>query len=416
MTILIIGGGGREHAVATEIAKSARCKRLLCAPGNGGTAQFCENFPVSATDIDGILALCKAEKVDFVVVTPDDPLAMGAVDRLEAAGYPCFGPTAAAAKIEASKAFAKQFMERHNIPTARCDIFESTDKALGFAQNCTLPIVVKADGLALGKGVIICDSRQQVIDAVHSLSSNASGATLVFEEFLQGPEVSQLCFADGKNYVLFPSAQDHKRAFDGDLGPNTGGMGVISPVPDYTSEIRDRVESEIIAPTMAAMASEGAPFKGVLYVSLMLTDDGPKVIEYNARFGDPETQALLPLLRSDLLDIMDNCRTGTLSDTEVVFHSDASCCVVMASGGYPGNYSKGLEISGIERAHRHGALVYHAGTAQKGGALVTSGGRVLGVVATASDLKSAVLGAYSAADMIEFDGAFFRRDLGARYL
>ncbi len=418
MNILIIGGGGREHAIALALSRSPRVRKMWCAPGNGGIASLCECVPIAATDLEGVLAFCRKNRPDLVVVTPDDPLALGMVDLLEQNGFPAFGPRKDAALIESSKSFAKDLMARHHIPTAACRVFDELSPALDYVASCPVPVVVKADGLALGKGVFICQTRDDAAAAVRSIMEEKlfgqAGARVVIEEFLTGPEVSVLCFADGETLVPMPAAQDHKRALAGDRGPNTGGMGAFSPVSCYTPELARQCMDEIFLPTVRAMKAEGREFRGVLYFSLMLTPDGPRVIEYNCRFGDPETQAVLPLLRSDLLDIFLAVRGGRLREVPVEFDEKASCCVVMASGGYPGAYEKGLPIFGLGAAEKQGCTVFHAGTAQKDGLLVTSGGRVLGVSATADTLKDAVSKAYAGVSRIAFYGASFRRDIAQK--
>lgn len=413
MDILILGGGGREHAVALALARSPRTGRIWVAPGNGGTAAFCENVPLAATDLAGVLSFCREKKPDFVVVTPDDPLALGFVDVLEGEGFPCFGPTQAAAQLESSKSFAKDFMARHHIPTAACVRFDDEAAARAHVRDCAVPVVLKKDGLAQGKGVVVAMTRDELLHGLDALC--AGGFTpVLFEQFLTGPEVSVLCFTDGETIVPMPAAQDHKRAFDGDRGDNTGGMGAFTPVSVYTDELAQRCMKEIFRPTVDGMAREGVPFRGVLYFSLMLTPDGPQVIEYNARFGDPETQAVLPLLETDLLSVMRACREGTLRALDVRFAPRASACVVMASGGYPSAYRKGFPISGIDRAEARGCTVFHAGTATQNGALVTSGGRVLAVQAAHDTLYGALTLAYEGVQDISFEGAFFRRDIGQK--
>lgn len=413
MDILILGGGGREHAVALALARSPRTGRIWVAPGNGGTAAFCENVPLAATDLAGVLSFCREKKPDFVVVTPDDPLALGFVDVLEGEGFPCFGPTQAAAQLESSKSFAKDFMARHHIPTAACVRFDDEAAARAHARDCAVPVVLKKDGLAQGKGVVVAMTRDELLHGLDALC--AGGFTpVLFEQFLTGPEVSVLCFTDGETIVPMPAAQDHKRAFDGDRGDNTGGMGAFTPVSVYTDELAQRCMKEIFRPTVDGMAREGVPFRGVLYFSLMLTPDGPQVIEYNARFGDPETQAVLPLLESDLLDILLACRAGTLAQTPVRFAQAACACVVLASGGYPGAYRKGFAITGTDEAQALGCTVFHAGTTVQNGVLVTSGGRVLAVGAQADTLHDALSLAYAGVAKIAFDGAFFRRDIGQK--
>ncbi len=419
MKVLVIGGGGREHAVCLALSKSERVTELLCAPGNGGIARVARCFPeVKATDVDGIVRLAREERVDFVVVTPDDPLALGCVDRLEAEGIRAFGPTQSAARMESSKIFAKNLMRKYHIPTAKCEIFTDCDAALAYLDAQEAPIVVKADGLALGKGVVVAQTIDEAKDAVRDMMQGhrfgESGARVLIEECMFGREVTVLCFCDGKTLRPMPASQDHKRVLDGDLGPNTGGMGAFAPSPLYTPAIAQRVEREILLPTLAAMNAEGILFKGVLYVGLMLTPTGPKVVEYNARFGDPETQAILPLLDADLMAIFEAVEAGRLKDAEIRWKNDAAACVVLASGGYPGKYESGKEITGIEDAAALGATVYHAGTRTQGGRVYTAGGRVLGVTAAAHTLREAVDRAYAAAGKIHFDGAYMRRDIGSR--
>lgn len=419
MKVLVIGGGGREHAVCKKLAESPLVDALLCAPGNAGIAQVAVCVPeVKATDVVGIVALAKREQVDFVCVTPDDPLALGCVDALEAAGVPAFGPTARAAQMEASKIFSKNLMKKYGIPTAASEVFDDADAALAYLDTQSAPIVVKADGLALGKGVIVAqtinEAKQAVVDMMRGGRFGQSGARVLIEECMVGREVTVLCFTDGRVIVPMPASQDHKRVFDGDKGPNTGGMGAFAPSPLYTPDVARRVTDEILLPTLAAMNAEGLDFRGVLYVGLMLTADGPKVVEYNARFGDPETQAVLPLLESDLMEIMLAVRGQRLAELEIKWRGGAAACVVLASGGYPGKYEGGKAITGIVKAEALGAMVYHAGTAVKDGALVTAGGRVLGVTALGGTLADAVRGAYMAAREIRFDGAHMRSDIGSR--
>ena len=419
MKVLVIGGGGREHAVCKKLAESPLVDALLCVPGNAGIAQVAVCVPeVKATDVAGIVALAKREQVDFVCVTPDDPLALGCVDALEAAGVPAFGPTARAAQMEASKIFSKNLMKKYGIPTAASEVFDDADAALAYLDTQSAPIVVKADGLALGKGVIVAqtidEAKQAVVDMMRGGRFGQSGARVLIEECMVGREVTVLCFTDGRVIVPMPASQDHKRVFDGDKGPNTGGMGAFAPSPLYTPDVARRVTDEILLPTLAAMNAEGLDFRGVLYVGLMLTADGPKVVEYNARFGDPETQAVLPLLESDLMEIMLAVRGQRLAELEIKWRGGAAACVVLASGGYPGKYEGGKAITGIVKAEALGATVYHAGTAVKDGALVTAGGRVLGVTALGGTLADAVRSAYMAAREIRFDGAHMRSDIGSR--
>ena len=417
MDVLIVGGGGREHAIAKKLSESRRVGRLRCAPGNGGIAEICECVPIKAIDIDAIVSFAKKERIGFVVVAPDDPLALGLVDRLEAAGITAFGPTKAAAEIESSKAFSKKLMSDYGIPTADYRTFSDSDEAIDYIREKGAPIVVKADGLALGKGVSVCPdieaAEKAVLDMMDGRVFGASGARVVIEDMLEGPEVTVLCFTDGETVVPMPSSQDHKRAFDKNLGPNTGGMGAVSPVPAYTEDIARECMEKIFIPTIRAMKQEGRTFRGVLYFGLMLTKNGPKVIEYNARFGDPEAQAVLSLLETDLLSIFEAVCEGTLGNLDIKWTPGASCGVVLASGGYPGAYETGKKIEGIESAGRmSGTFVYHAGTCRSSGGCLTSGGRVLCVTSTGKSLGEAIKKAYAAADMIYFDGMFRRNDIG----
>ena len=419
MKVLVIGGGGREHAVCKKLSESKEVTEILCAPGNAGIAQVARCIPeVKATDVESIVALAKSEKVDFVCVTPDDPLALGCVDRLEEEGIPAFGPTAYAAQMEASKIFSKNLMRKYGIPTAKCEIFTEMDKALAYLDTQEAPIVVKADGLALGKGVVVAatieEAKQAVVEMMEGGKFGKSGARVLIEECMVGREVTVLCFCDGKTIRPMPASQDHKRVFDGDKGPNTGGMGAFAPSPLYTKDVAERTEKEILIPTLNAMNSEGFTFKGVLYVGLMLTKDGPKVVEYNARFGDPETQVVLPLLESDLFAIMRAVREGRLAETDIRWKKESAACIVLASGGYPGKYESGKLISGLEDAESAGATVYHAGTKKTDEGYVTAGGRVLGVTALGDTLADAVHSAYAAAENIHFEGAHMRRDIGSR--
>ena len=423
MKVLVVGGGGREHAIIRKLKENPRITELFAAPGNGGIGYDALRVPLAATQVEEIAAWAGENKMDYVVVAPDDPLALGLVDKLAEKGIPAFGPTAAAAQIEASKAFSKDLMKKYHIPTAAYETFTDVEAAKAYlAANGKWPIVVKADGLALGKGVIICQTPEEALNAVEEMmvggKFGASGSTVVIEEFLTGPEVSVLAFTDGKTMVPMVSSMDHKRALDHDEGLNTGGMGTIAPNPYYTPDIAARCMKEIFLPTMAAMNAEGRTFKGCLYFGLMLTPDGPKVIEYNCRFGDPETQVVLPLLESDLFTIMEAVTQERLGEVEVKFSTGAAACVVLASGGYPEHYEKGKVISGLENGQLPGtdAVIYHAGTDQKEGQLVTSGSRVLGVVATADTLKAAVDKAYAAAEGIAFEGLHKRNDIGARAL
>ena len=419
MKVLVIGGGGREHAVCKKLAESPLVSELLCAPGNAGIAQVARCVPeVKATDVAGIVTLAKREQVDFVCVTPDDPLALGCVDALEAAGIPAFGPSAYAAQMESSKIFSKNLMKKYGIPTAASETFDDMDAALAYLNTQEAPIVVKADGLALGKGVIVAqtidEAKEAVVEMMQGGRFGKSGARVLIEECMFGREVTVLCFCDGKTIVPMRASQDHKRVFDNDQGPNTGGMGAFAPSPLYTEEIAERTMKEILLPTLHAMNAEGFTFKGVLYVGLMLTDKGPRVVEYNARFGDPETQAVLPLLESDLMEIMMAVRNQTLDRMDIRWKDQAAACIVLASGGYPGKYESGKLITGLEDAEKMGATVYHAGTKLTEAGYVTAGGRVLGVTALGGSLKAAVDSAYAAARKIHFDGAHMRSDIGSK--
>lgn len=416
MKVLVIGGGGREHAICWKLAQSPKVTRLWCAPGNGGISEVATCVDIKATDVDAMVAWAKENAMDFVVVAPDDPLALGMVDALEATGIPAFGPRANAAIIEASKVFSKNLMEKYHIPTAQYKTFTEMDAALAYVREQGAPIVVKADGLALGKGVVVAQSVEEAEDAVRSMMADKkfgeAGTRLVIEECMTGPEVTMLAFCDGEHLACMTSSQDHKRAFDGNQGPNTGGMGAISPSPNYTPEVARRCMEEIFLPTVAALKAEGRPFHGVIYFGLMITPSGPKVVEYNARFGDPECQAVLSLLDSDLLDIMLACRNGTLDQVDIRWKEGAACCLVLASGGYPASYQKGYPITGIDKANET-AMVFHAGTKKTdGGEIVTNGGRVLGVTATGADLETAIDGAYAAAAHISWTDMHFRHDIG----
>ena len=418
MDILVVGGGGREHAVIKALNKSRRSGKIYALPGNGGIAEDAECFPVKATDIEGIVRFARERKVDFAVVTPDDPLVLGCVDALEAAGIPCFGPTKDAAVIEGSKVFSKELMKKYGIPTAKSETFSEPEAAVAYLKNAPYPAVIKADGLALGKGVVIAQNFGEAEAAVKNMMVDhvfgASGSRILVEEFLTGPEVSVLSFTDGNIVVPMLSSMDHKRAKDGDEGLNTGGMGTVAPNPYYTEEIAKECMEQIFLPTIRAMKAEGRTFKGCLYFGLMLTKDGPKVIEYNCRFGDPETQVVLPLLTSDLLEIMLAVRGGTLREDMVRFRDGAACCVVLASEGYPQKYETGFEIA-LPACHAN-EDIYIAGARKQGEKLVTSGGRVLGAVATAEDLPRAVEAAYALAGRISFQNAYMRHDIGRRAL
>jgi len=418
MKVMVVGGGGREHAIIKKLKENPQVGDIYALPGNGGIAAdaFCVN--VGATDIDGIVEFVKGHPVDFAVVAPDDPLAMGCVDRLNELGIKCFGPVKDAAIIEASKVFAKDLMKKYGIPTAKYETFTEMDKALAYLEDAPIPTVVKADGLALGKGVIIAETRDEAKDAVRSMMQEKkfgdSGNQIVIEEFLTGPEVSVLSFTDGKTIVPMVSSQDHKRALDGDQGLNTGGMGTVAPNPYYTADVADRCMKEIFLPTMEAMNAEGRTFKGCLYFGLMITEDGPKVIEYNCRFGDPETQVVLPLLESDLFTIMEAVADERLAEVEVKFADKYSCCVVMASGGYPVSYEKGFELEIGETDEN--VDVFIAGAKLEDDVLKTSGGRVLGVTAVADSLQQAIDDAYANVEKIRFEKAYYRKDIGQRAL
>ena len=425
MKLMVIGSGGREHAVIRSLLKNPRVTQLHALPGNGGIAAEpgAECLPIAATDLEGVVRHAVDFGADFAVVTPDDPLCLGMADALEAAGVRCFGPSKAAARIEGSKVFAKALMRKYGIPTAAYEVFDDCDAALAYVGRAPLPIVVKADGLALGKGVTVAltraEARQAVEAAMRGRVFGESGARLVMEEYLEGPEISVLAFTDGKTLVPMLASMDHKRAYDGDEGPNTGGMGAVCPNPYYTEAVAGECMERIFLPTIRAMAAEGCPFRGCLYFGLMLTRDGPKVIEYNCRFGDPETQVVLPLLETDLLDIMEACAEGRLAELDIRWSEKSACCVVLASGGYPKAYKKGFEISGLAENGQLAdgeAEAFHAGTRREGGRYYTNGGRVLGVTATGMTLAEAVERAYAAADGIGFEGLHRRGDIGARAL
>ncbi len=420
MKILVVGGGGREHALVRKLKESPKAREIHCAPGNAGIAADALCVDIKATDLDAMVDYAAQQAFDLVVVAPDDPLCMGMVDALEARGIPAFGPNRAAAAIEGSKVFAKDLMEKYHIPTAAHRTFEDAALAAAYIQaRNSWPCVIKADGLALGKGVVIAQNLAEAEEAVRRMMEDKifgeSGSRIVVEEFLTGPEVSVLAFCDGKTVVPMVSSMDHKRAYDGNEGPNTGGMGAIAPNPHYTPKLAERCMEEIFLPTVQAMAQEGCPFRGCLYFGLMLTPQGPKVIEYNCRFGDPETQVVLPLLESDLVEIMLATRSGTLAQTPVAWKQGAAACVVLASGGYPGSYPVGLAIEGLEdsgQAAQSGAVVYHAGTRRADGRFVTAGGRVMGVTAVGDNLDDALQTAYKAAGGISFPGMQYRGDIG----
>lgn len=417
MNILVIGSGGREHALYWKLSESPQTEQIYAIPGNPGMGA---SVAIALDDHAAILRFVKEHEIGLVVVGPEVPLMNGLVDELEAAGIRAFGPRANAAEIEGSKSFAKDLMKKYGIPTARYEVFTAAEPARAYIRQEGAPIVVKADGLAAGKGVIVAMTEQEALDAVDAIMEDHSfgdaGARVVIEEFMEGEEASLLAFTDGTTIRPMISAQDHKRAYDGDRGPNTGGMGTYAPAPVMTPEMTERAVEEILKPTIAAMAKEGRVYRGCLYLGLMVTADGPKVVEFNARFGDPETQVVLPLLDSDLVAIMCACADGTLADVPIRWKDGAAVCVVLASGGYPGHYDKGQEIHGLADAEAMGALVFHAGTAMKDGKLVTNGGRVLGVVGRGADISSAVDSAYAAATKISFKDAYYRKDIAHRAL
>lgn len=421
MKVLVVGGGGREHALVRKIKESKKVDEIFCTPGNGGISYDAKCFDVAATDIDGVVNLAKEIKADLVVVAPDDPLVAGMVDALNEAGFKTFGPRANAAIIEGSKVFSKELMQKYNIPTAEYKVFDNAEEAIDYIKERNeFPTVIKADGLALGKGVIIPENLEDAIAGVKEIMEDkifgASGNNIVVEEFLTGPEVSVLAFTDGKCVKPMVSSMDHKRALDGDKGLNTGGMGTVSPNPYYTQEVAKECMDKIFIPTINAMNNEGRTFKGCLYFGLMITPKGPKVIEYNCRFGDPETQVVLPRLKTDIVDIFEAIDNDTLSDLDVEWSDDACACVIMASGGYPKSYPKGIEITGLSNGQLDGVTVYHAGTKLQDNKLVTSGGRVLGVTALGDTLENALKKSYDAVEKIHFEGAHYRRDIGKRAL
>ncbi len=417
MKIMVVGGGGREHAIIKKIKQSPMVDEIFALPGNGGIAKDAICVNISAKDIDGIIDFAISNNIDYAIVAPDDPLVLGAVDALDEKGIPCFGPKADAAIIEGSKIFSKNLMKKYNIPTAQYEVFTEMDAAMEYLKTAPIPTVIKADGLALGKGVVIAMTREEAIDAVRSMMEDkvfgASGSRIVIEEFLTGPEVSVLSFTDGKIVVPMVSSMDHKRALDNDCGLNTGGMGTIAPNPYFTDELAKICMEKIFLPTINAMNEEGRTFKGCLYFGLMITPDGPKVIEYNCRFGDPETQVVLPLLDGDLLEIMMACTNGTLSDTKVKFLDKSACCVIMASKGYPSKYQSGFEITVDGDAE---AEIYVAGAKLENSKLLSAGGRVLGVTAIGDDLNDAIQKAYNDVAKVHFDNAFYRNDIGAKAL
>ncbi len=417
MKIMVVGGGGREHAIIKKIKENKEVEKIYALPGNGGMAKDAELVDIGATDIEKIVEFALENKIDYAVVAPDDPLVLGCVDALEEKGIPCFGPRKNAAVIEGSKVFSKNLMKKYGIPTAQYEVFTNADEALKYVETCPVPTVVKADGLALGKGVIIAMTREEAKNAVVSIMKDKqfgkSGDSIVIEEFLTGPEVSVLSFTDGKTVVPMISSMDHKRAGDNDTGLNTGGMGTVAPNPYYTKSVADECMKTIFLPTIEAMNKEGRTFKGCLYFGLMLTENGPKVIEYNCRFGDPETQVVLPLLESDLLTVMRAVTDGKLSECEVKFSDKNACCVIMASEGYPVKYEKGYEITIPEELHDN---VYVAGARLENGKLLTNGGRVLGVTKIADTLEQAIKLSYNAVEKISFGNAYYRHDIGQKAL
>ena len=417
MKILIVGSGGREHAIAWKVSQSPKVEKIYCAPGNAGIEEYAECVPIGAMEFEKLAAFAKEKEIDLTVVGMDDPLVGGIVDVFEKEGLRVFGPRKNAAVLEGSKAFSKDLMKKYGIPTAAYENFDDPDKALAYLETAEFPIVLKADGLALGKGVLICNTLEEAKDGVREIMLDkhfgAAGNRMVIEEFMTGREVSVLSFVDGKTIKCMTSAQDHKRALDGDQGLNTGGMGTFSPSPFYTPEIDEFCQKHIYQPTVDAMAAEGRPFKGVIFFGLMLTEKGPKVLEYNARFGDPEAQVVLPRMKNDIVDVFEACIDGTLDQIDLQFEDNAAVCVVLASGGYPVSYEKGFPIEGLENLKgRDGVYVFHAGTRKENGRFVTNGGRVLGVTATGPDLKAARANAYEAVKQVTFEKAYCRSDIG----
>ena len=417
MNIMVVGGGGREHAIIKKLRENPNVKKIFCLPGNGGISSDAECFAIASTDIPAIVDFAKTHPVDYAVVAQDDPLILGCVDELNAIGIPCFGPDKKAAILEGSKVFSKNFMKKYGIPTADYEVFDDPAAALEYIKTAKIPTVVKADGPALGKGALVCMTREEAVNAVREIMEDrkfgASGDRIVVEEFMTGPEVTVLSFTDGETVVPMVSSTDHKRALTGDLGLNTGGMGTVAPSPYYTPDVAALAMKNIILPTVEAMKKEGRPFKGCLYFGLMITPEGPKVVEYNCRFGDPETQVVLPLLKSDLLEIMLATTNGGLKDLNIEFSDGAACCVIMASNGYPGSYEKGYEITVPDDLRDS---VYVAGAKLSDGKLLTSGGRVLGAVAVGKDLKEAVAEAYKKVERIHFGNAYYRTDIGKKAL
>ncbi len=417
MKILIVGSGGREHAIAAAVAKSPRADKIYCAPGNAGIGQIAECVPIGAMEFDKLVAFAKEKAIDLTIVGMDDPLVGGLVDEMEAAGLRVFGPRKNAAILEGSKAFSKDLMKKYNIPTAAYENFDDPQKALAYLETAKMPVVLKADGLALGKGVLICETLEEAKEGVRTIMEDkkfgAAGNRMVIEEFMTGREVSVLSFVDGRTIKIMSSAQDHKRALDGDQGLNTGGMGTFSPSPFYTDEVDAFCHKYIYQATVDAMAAEGRPFKGVIFFGLMLTEDGPKVLEYNARFGDPEAQVVLPRMKNDMIDVVEACIDGSLDQMELSFEDNAAVCVILASEGYPVSYEKGFAIEGLENfENKEGYYCFHAGTSLNNDTIVTNGGRVLGVTAKGATLKEARANAYAATDWVHFDNKYMRHDIG----
>lgn len=417
MKVLIVGSGGREHAIAWKVAQSPRVDKIYCAPGNAGIEEFAECVPIGAMEFDKLVTFAKEKEIDLTVIGMDDPLVGGVVDAFEAEGLRVFGPQKNAAILEGSKAFSKDLMKKYNIPTAAYENFTDPQAALAYLETAKFPIVLKADGLALGKGVLICNTLEEAKDGVKEIMEDkkfgSAGNAMVIEEFMTGREVSVLSYVDGKTIKPMTSAQDHKRAMDGDQGLNTGGMGTFSPSPFYTPEVDEFCRKYIYQTTVDAMAAEGREFKGIIFFGLMLTEDGPKVLEYNARFGDPEAQVVLPRMKTDIIEVFEACIDGTLDQVDLQFEDNAAVCVVLASDGYPVSYKKGFPIRGLENfKDRDGYYVFHAGTAKKDGRIVTNGGRVLGVVAKGDDLKKARANAYEAIKLVEFENKYYRHDIG----
>ena len=417
MKVMIIGGGGREHAIAAKVAQSSRVDKIYCAPGNAGIAQLAECVPISVMEFDKLADFACENEVDLVIVGPDDPLVGGIVDVLESRGLKVFGPNKMAAILEGSKAFSKDLMKKYNIPTAAYESFDDSDRAIDYIMSVDLPIVLKADGLALGKGVLICNTREEALDGIRTIMVDrkfgSAGNKLVVEQFMTGREVSVLSYTDGNTIKTMTSAQDHKRAHDNDEGLNTGGMGTFSPSPFYTEEVDEFCKKYIYQATVDAMKAEGRTFKGIIFFGLMITEDGPKVLEYNARFGDPEAQVVLPRMKTDIIDVMEACVDGRLNEIELEFEDNAAVCVVLASDGYPEHYEKGYEITGLESFEgKEGYYAFHAGTKSVDGKVVTNGGRVIGITATGSDLVKARANAYEATEWVHFDNKYMRHDIG----